>query len=72
MLGVVIVRCIKRTKGFMNTSIDRQVLLRTKFHRPRVIADLIDRPSLKARLIVQASDNGRPEARRLVSRIVGV
>ena len=34
----------------MNTGIDRQVLLRTKFHRPRVIADLIDRPGLKARL----------------------
>ena len=34
----------------MNTGIDRQVVLRTKFHRPRVIADLIDRPSLKARL----------------------
>jgi len=34
----------------MNTGIDQQVLLRTKLHRPRVIADLIDRPSLKARL----------------------
>src|SRR5512136_3345387 len=34
----------------MNTGIDRQALLRTKFHRPRVIADLIHRPSLKERL----------------------
>jgi LuxR family transcriptional regulator, maltose regulon positive regulatory protein len=34
----------------MSTGIDRQVLLRTKFHRPRVLADLIDRPSLKERL----------------------
>ena len=34
----------------MSTSIDRQVLLRAKFHRPRVLADLIDRPSLRERL----------------------
>ncbi|MCU0501912.1 MAG: hypothetical protein MUC51_09125, partial [Anaerolineae bacterium] len=34
----------------MSTGIDHQVLLRTKFHKPRVLADLIDRLSLKARL----------------------
>ncbi len=34
----------------MSTGIDPQVLLRTKFHRPRVLPDLIDRPSLKERL----------------------
>ena len=37
-------------KDSMSTGIDRQVVLRTKFHRPRVLADLIDRPSLKERL----------------------
>jgi LuxR family transcriptional regulator, maltose regulon positive regulatory protein len=37
-------------KGSMTTDIDRPVLLRTKFHRPRVLTDLIDRPSLKERL----------------------
>jgi LuxR family transcriptional regulator, maltose regulon positive regulatory protein len=34
----------------MSTGIDHQVLLRTKLRRPRVIADLVDRPNLKERL----------------------
>ena len=34
----------------MSTVVDRQVLLQTKFHRPRLTADLVHRPSLKARL----------------------
>lgn len=34
----------------MSTVIDRQILLRTKFHRPRLTADLVHRPGLKERL----------------------
>jgi LuxR family maltose regulon positive regulatory protein len=50
----------------MSTGIDHQVLLRTKFHRPRVLADLIDRPSLKERL-----DGGWDRALILVAAPAG-
>jgi LuxR family transcriptional regulator, maltose regulon positive regulatory protein len=45
-----IVGCTKLLKGPMSTDVDRQVLLRTKFHRPRVLADLIHRPHLQEQL----------------------
>jgi LuxR family transcriptional regulator, maltose regulon positive regulatory protein len=45
-LHVAIVRRTELTNGFMSTGIDHHDLMRTKFHRPRVTADLVDRPRL--------------------------